>query len=676
MIASARSAGGPRARAFRVPLEGPTEPLQMARWLRHEPRGVALSGKWTGGGVLLSSHPLATAGAGEDPFAALDAPPVELEAGEAGGGALVGGGWLGWFGFGLAREVESIPPPPPRPVPIPRFDLAFHDHVVRCDVDGRWWFEALWTAARSETLRDRLESWRARLLGPPPPPRPFAGGPLRVAPPGTAGHGAAVADAIKRISEGEMSQANICLRLEGGFAGDPLDLWVQAAAASGPAYAAYFGGQDHAVLSLSPELFLRRRGRVVETRPIKGTAPRASDPAELTGSAKDRAENVMIVDLMRNDLGRVCQYGSVVVDELFGLEPAPGVWHLVSTVRGRLRPDVGDRQLLRATFPPGSVTGAPKRQALRVIHELESTAREAYCGAAGLCSPLSGLELNVMIRTFEVRGERLWLGAGGGVVSDSSPEAEVEEALDKARGIAAAGAIEIVAPVQLPPSSSPAIVRRPRPDAALGVIETILVRDGGPVRLAEHLARLRASCATLGLSLPPGLEESILRATAGAGHGGIRVAVDAAGVNLSVRSAPRATAMALTPVALPGGLGAHKWADRRLIDELSTTGSTPLFCDLDGSVLEAGYAAVLVVIGTDLLAPALDGRLLASVSRGHALAAAPRAGLQTVIRPFTLDEVRAADAIVLTSSLRGPHPGVLAGGPSTSASQRFCDALA
>jgi len=135
----------------------------------------------------------------------------------------------------------------------------------------------------------------------------------------------------------------------------------------------------------------------------------------------------MIVDLMRNDLGRVCEYGTVTVPALCELRQAAGVWHLVSRVTGRLRDDTGPAELLRATFPPGSVTGAPKVQALRVISQLEATGREAYCGAMGLSSPLSGLELNVAIRTLETRAGRLWLGAGGGVVSDSTPAGEVAE---------------------------------------------------------------------------------------------------------------------------------------------------------------------------------------------------------------------------------------------------------
>jgi para-aminobenzoate synthetase/4-amino-4-deoxychorismate lyase len=146
----------------------------------------------------------------------------------------------------------------------------------------------------------------------------------------------------------------------------------------------------------------------------------------------------MIVDLMRNDIGRVCAYGTVEAPRLPEAEPHPGVWHLVSKVHGRLRPGVGHADLLRATFPPGSVTGAPKIQAMRVISELEPTGREVYTGAIGFASPLAGLELNVAIRTFEQCNGRLWLGAGGGIVADSDPEHEFEEALVKAGPLAAA----------------------------------------------------------------------------------------------------------------------------------------------------------------------------------------------------------------------------------------------
>jgi para-aminobenzoate synthetase/4-amino-4-deoxychorismate lyase len=674
--------GAPRspigaARLVREPLEGPADAVLAARWLRGEQRPVALSGAWAGGGVLLASHPVALA-CGEDPFVALDAqPPVRvLDA----GGEAVGGGWLGWLGFGLARALEPVPPSPPRPQPLPAFDLAFHDHVVRCDADGRWWFEALWTEPRAAALDERLQTWRTRLAGPLPPAHRFEAGPLRVMPPGAAGHAVAVAETVERIIAGEVFQANICLRLEGQIEGDLLDLWVRAA---GPAYAAYVAGGDRAVASLSPELFLRRSGRTVLTEPVKGTAPLSADPATLAQSAKDRAENVMIVDLMRNDLGRVCEYGSIAVGELYEVRPAAGVWHLVSSVSGTLREDASTAELLRATFPPGSVTGAPKVRALRVISELEATGREVYCGAIGLCSPLSGLELNVAIRTFESRAGRLWLGAGGAVGSDSSPAGEVQEALLKARGVAATAGVAVdalaVAPgvaVDALAASVAPIVVDARPDPARGLIETVLVTDGRCVAGAAHLARLRESCAALGLTLPAGLEESIDRAAARLGSGRLRVLLDGAGAHLSTGQLPAPGAVTLRPVVLPGGLGAHKWADRALIDGLTVPGSTPLFCDLDGQVLEAGHAAVLIVEGETLIAPPLDGRLLPSLSRERTLRVAPTVGLRVASEPLTLERARAADAVLLTSALRGAHPGELPGGPPAGAAERVCEWLA
>ena len=609
---------------WRIPLEGPRTPLDAAGWLRGEPRPVALSGEWAGGGLILTSHPVRSAG---DPFAAFDEPLREEP-------DAVGGGWFGWLGFGLARVLEPVvPPPPPRPVPLPACDLAFHDHVVRCDRAGRWWFEALPTPEREALLRERLESWRARLAGPPPAGGPAAStGPLLPVAPGTAGHAAAVAEAVARIAAGDCSQVNLCLRLEGELGGaDPLSLWLGAVRAADPAYAAFVGGADHHVLSLSPELFLRRRGATVVTRPIKGTG---TDPVALAASEKDRAENVMIVDLMRNDLGRVARYGSVRVTGLCEVEPAAGVVHLVSTVEAELRSGVGDGALLRATFPPGSVTGAPKVQALRLIHALEATGREAYCGAVGMRTA-AGLELNVAIRTLETSRGRLWLGAGGGIVADSDPLAETAEALAKARGIAGAAGLAVEATID-PPPPLPPITRLPRPDPSRGLIETTLAADR-----PAHLARLRASAAALGLE----------------------VSDDDVRVREPIRQSEPTL---LVPIVLPGGLGRHKWADRDLIDALSGDGFTPLFVDLDGSVLEAGYAAVLALIDGVLVAPPLDGRILPSLSR---------ATLEHQSRRLTLEDLSAAEAIVLTSALRGRHPGVLACKPAPPATTVVCEPL-
>ncbi len=194
-----------------------------------------------------------------------------------------------------------------------------------------------------------------------------------------------------------------------------------------------------AVVSASPELFLRLDGRAVETRPIKGTAPEAEI---LRSSAKDRAENLMIVDLARNDLGRVCEFGSVEVPALFAIEEHPGLAHLVSTVRGRLRPDVGLADVVRATFPPASVTGAPKPRVLQAIEDLEPLRRGVYCGAIGwIDAARARAELSVAIRTFTVVGGRTYLGVGGGIVADSCASSEwAETELKGARLLHAAGA--------------------------------------------------------------------------------------------------------------------------------------------------------------------------------------------------------------------------------------------
>jgi para-aminobenzoate synthetase component 1 len=245
-------------------------------------------------------------------------------------------------------------------------------------------------------------------------------------------------DAVREaIANGDVYQVNLCRRLSApvpaGF--DVLGLGG-ALARSNPAPHAATVRLDSAgvaVASASPELFLRRRGDVVETRPIKGTT--SAGGAFL---AKDRAENVMIVDLMRNDLGRVCRYGTVEVPDLCREEHHPGLSHLVSTVRGRLRAGVGWADLLAATFPPGSVTGAPKLAALDVIRRLEPVPRGVYCGAIGWVDTdaVAG-ELNVAIRTFWVEDGRLHLGTGGGITWDSTAAGEWEETELKARRLLA-----------------------------------------------------------------------------------------------------------------------------------------------------------------------------------------------------------------------------------------------
>jgi para-aminobenzoate synthetase / 4-amino-4-deoxychorismate lyase len=658
----------PRARLVRIPLEGGPEAADGALLVRDDTQPFALTGDWAGGGALVGSEPLATASATHDPFALLDAQPdVEPDGSDA-----VGGGWFGYLGYSLGASLEPVPPSPRRPAPLPRFSLAFYDHLLRLDADGRWWFEALWTDARAAVLRERLGELTERVArggG----PRPVIVGAFEPVPPGAPGHVAAVAACRERIAAGEIFQANLCLRLEGRWEGEPADLFARAARELDPRHGAMVAGPWGAVCSMSPELFLRRRGRRVVTEPIKGTAPRGEDPDVLAASVKDRAENVMIVDLMRNDLGRVCEYGSVSVAELATPRPAPGVWHLVSTVAGTLRPDVGDADLLRASFPPGSVTGAPKIQTMRVIAELEATAREVYTGAIGYASPLAGLELNVAIRTLEARGDRIWLGAGGGIVADSDPEAELEECLVKARPVVEAAGGRLAQPAQgvRRTRREPVFAldgRASRPDPERGVFSTVLVRDGAAVDLAPHLERLRQSVRELyGRELPLDIGRRAADAARPHRLGRLRILVDAE-ASAEVEAHPldeppgAGEPVRLAPAVLPGGLGAHKWRDRRLLDELDRRlGAVALLVDLDGELLEAAHANFWIREGRTLVTPPLDGRLLPGVARARLLAAQP-AGHEAREEPVTLERAAAADELLLSSSLRGLHPALLVGG--------------
>ncbi len=255
---------------------------------------------------------------------------------------------------------------------------------------------------------------------------------------------AGVRTIVAHIEAGDCYQVNLTRQLTSARAADPVALWCGLESGNPAPHASFLRagsevlGQDLAIVSASPERFLRVDGRQVETRPIKGTAV---SPARLRASAKDRAENVMIVDLARNDLGRVCEPGSVEVSGLCDLEAHPGLVHLVSTVRGSLRPDVGLGGLLRATFPPASVTGAPKPRVLQEIEDLEPVSRGVYCGAVGWIDTVRDrADLAVAIRTFTVRSGVTQLGVGSGITVDSDPAAEWHESeLKAARLLTVAG---------------------------------------------------------------------------------------------------------------------------------------------------------------------------------------------------------------------------------------------
>ncbi len=408
--------------------------FDVLRLVRDDPHPVALLGAWSGGSDIIGSVPLVTS----HEWSSIEDDMQETSAGSClRDGPRFGGGWIGYIGYGTCARYLPVPPAPGDPRRLPDSWWGYYDHVLRRDrATGQWYFEAvvdeglpardlLPPQSRALSTESRLAARIAELerrvgcrTG---GPRGYACGTFRLTP-SPAEHQEAVRRTVDYVRQGDIFQANICLRIQASFDGDPLDAFCAAAQQLDPRYAAFLRLPDEsAVASLSPELFLRRNGNRVLSSPIKGTRARPDDAAAarlsreaLQGSAKDGAENVMIVDLMRNDLSRVCVPGTVQVPALLRPEQHPGVWHLVSDVTGTLADGVDDDALIRATFPPGSVTGAPKVRALEIIHELEPVPREVYTGAIGYRSPIAGLELNVAIRTFEFHRSRVWLGPAAG----------------------------------------------------------------------------------------------------------------------------------------------------------------------------------------------------------------------------------------------------------------------
>jgi para-aminobenzoate synthetase / 4-amino-4-deoxychorismate lyase len=296
----------------------------------------------------------------------------------------------------------------------------------------------------------------------------------------------AVAAVREAIAEGRTYQVNLTARLRGRLGGEPMALYESLRRAQGAGYHAFLDLGEQTIVSVSPELFFRTAGRRIETRPMKGTRPRGRWPDEDEGlaaalltSEKDRAENLMIVDLLRNDLGRVCETGSVQVPRLYDVERYRTVWQLTSTVDGRLRPGVGLTEVLAALFPCGSVTGAPKISTMEIIAGLEASPREVYCGAIGMVRPGGDMVFSVPIRTvwWDRATGAAEYGTGGGIVWDSTADAEYDELLAKA-----------------------VVVREPWPEFAL--LETMAAENGTVPRLDRHLDRLCRSAATFGIPCP------------------------------------------------------------------------------------------------------------------------------------------------------------------------------
>jgi len=365
------------------------------------------------------------------------------------------GGAVGYFSYDLCHFIERLPSTAIDDLKLPECYLAFYDAVLAFDhLEEKAYvastgFPEMEEGKRLRRAKERIDGLRDMIAETPC---------YEIAPSSKKvvlrsnftreQYIKAVAAAREYICAGDIFQVNLSQRFEADLPIPPYELYRRLRRINPAPFASYLNFDGVAVVSASPERFLKVEGDLVQTRPIKGTRRRGATVAEdeakakeLLSSVKDRAENVMIVDLERNDLGRVCRYGTVRVTELCLLETYATVFHLTSTVEGRLRPGKNRIDLLKATFPGGSITGAPKVRAMEIIDELEPTKRSIYTGSIGYLSFNGDMDINIVIRTFIIKDGRAYFQVGGGIVYDSDPEAEYIETLDK--GKALVGALQL-----------------------------------------------------------------------------------------------------------------------------------------------------------------------------------------------------------------------------------------
>ncbi len=516
-------------------------------------------------------------------------------------------------------------------------------------------------------------------------------------------------DAVRRIIEyiaaGDIYQANMSQRFEVGFSGDTFSLFRDLFAANPAPFFAYVNAGDHQLVSTSPERFLLQKGDWVETRPIKGTRPRMSDPArdkamrdELTSSKKDDAELSMIVDLLRNDIGKSCAAGTVKVTEHKRLEAYRNVYHLVSLVEGRLAPDKDTVDLIEGCFPGGSITGCPKIRSMEIIDELEPNRRHIYTGSIGYLSFHQTMDLNIAIRTATIHKGKIYFSVGGGIVYDSDPQSEFEETLHKGRTLldAFGGATGKATPepmVWLGGIVRPASGARVwADDRGLlwgdGFFETIRCDEGKPRLMEAHLARFGRTWKTLNFGPEPDItwDEVIAQLltanglTSGAAavkllatRGRLAHTPDlgrAARPTLLVSARPyhgRKTmgggdglALATYPHPRQSPLAGHKttnylyylqaakWAAAQGADEA-------LVLNPDGTVSETNTANIVAIFGDTAVTPA-SPHALPGVMLARVLWLLGRWGYGQLSRPMTPGELAEADAVILTNSLMGAAP--------------------
>ena len=468
---------------------------------------------------------------------------------------------------------------------------------------------------------------------------------------------AAYADAVRRIHSyieaGDVYQVNFTVPFTSSLASDAAQLYERMRDAQGGAYSCYLDIGDARILSASPELFFERRGALLRSRPMKGTARRGLYRAAdldvrdaLVRSDKERAENVMIVDVVRNDLGRIAHVGSVRVTALCEAERFPSVWQLTSTVEADVDPRIPLAQVFAALFPPASVTGAPKIRATAIIRELERDAREVYCGAVGIVRPGGDATFNVAIRgAWALTGEDvLHLNAGGGITVDSTVRGELHEARAKLDAFTR---------------------RRLKP----GLFETIRVERGRLIRLERHLARLAGSADHFDIPFdrPAALDalDAALRSATPSDVSRARLELSATGELVATirphddapRSGPAPVVLAASPVDAGDVRLYHKCVDRGLYE--AATGAAPgafdvLLWNTAGAVTELTRGNLVVELERTRFTPPIECGLLGGTFRAELLELG-----EIEEKELTIEEVRRAPRLWFVNSLRGWVPIVL-----------------
>lgn len=341
------------------------------------------------------------------------------------------GGALGLFGYDLGRRVEQLPERAEKDIALPDMAIGLYDWALIADHH----LQQLTLVCHGDAEQ--------RLLWLQQQKSPVTAAPFKLTSPWQANmsreqYGEKFRQIQEYLHSGDCYQINLAQRFSAEYQGDEWQAFLSLNRSNRAPFSAFIRLAQNALLSVSPERFLWLEQHQIQTRPIKGTLPRLSDPAQdrlqaerLANSPKDRAENLMIVDLLRNDIGRVAQPGTVRVPELFVVEPFPAVHHLVSTITATLPAESSATDLLRACFPGGSITGAPKIRAMEIIEQLEPQRRNAYCGNIGYISCCGTMDTNITIRTLLTENGKIYCSAGGGIVADSQEQAEYQETFDK-----------------------------------------------------------------------------------------------------------------------------------------------------------------------------------------------------------------------------------------------------